>query len=168
MTHGSSGSSILRCSITVAAKGADADMEPLVRRYDISDGADKDMMDSAIERTRQTLGQGRRININDVMLLYAGCAYAVASGSRDGGGDGGDGISDGIKSGLPALLADDQVLIGIREITNHVSISVTDTSSGRTTRSTVVDPLRPDPRQARLQQQQQQQQQQQLERRSPK
>ena len=164
MMHGSSGSSILRCSITVAAKGADADMGPLVRRYDISDGADKDMMDSAIERTRQTLGQGRRININDVMLLYAGCAYAVASGSRDGG----DGISDGIKSGLPALLADDQVLIGIREMTNHVSISVTDTSSGRTTRSTVVDPLRPDPRQARLQQQQQQQQQQQLERRSPK
>lgn len=158
MTRGSSGSSILRCSITVAAKGADADMEPLVRRYDISDGADKGMMDSAMERTRQTLGQGRRININDVMLLYAGCAYAVASGVRGGG------ISGGIKSGLPALLADDQVMIGIREMTHHVSISVTDTSSGRTTRSTVEDPIRPDPRRARLQQPQQQQ----LERRSPK
>lgn len=112
-------------------------MGPLTRRYDIMDGNDEEMLAVAADSIQNMIAGNRRININDVMLLYGACAYSSAAAGRQGS------CTAAIEEGLPDMLSDHQVMIGVPDMIKRLEISITDRAGGGTVNVAVQDPIRP-------------------------
>ena len=137
MTRNNHSHPLLQCTIRVTARGADRDMGPLTRRYDIMDGNDEGMLAAAADSIQNMIAGNRRININDVMLLYGACAYSSAAADRQGS------CMSAIEEGLPDMLSDHQVMIGVPDMIKRLEISITDRAGGDTVNVAVQDPIRP-------------------------
>ena len=137
MTRNNHGHPLLQCTIRVTARGADRDMGPLTRRYDIMDENDEEMLAAAADSIQNMVAGNRRININDVMLLYGACAYSSAAADRQGS------CMSAIEEGLPDMLSDHQVMIGVPDMIKRLEISITDRAGGDTVNVAVQDPIRP-------------------------
>ncbi len=114
-------------------------MGPLTRRYDIVDGNDEEMLAVAADSIQNMIAGNRRININDVMLLYGACAYSSAAAGLQGS------CTAAIEEGLPDMLSDHQVMIGVPDMIKRLEISITDRAGGGTVNVAVQDPIRPTP-----------------------
>ena len=114
-------------------------MGPLTRRYDIVDGNDEEMLAAAADSIQNMIAGNRRININDVMLLYGACAYSSAAAGRQGS------RTAAIEEGLPDMLSDHQVMIGVPDMIKRLEISITDRAGGGTVNVAVQYPIRPAP-----------------------
>ncbi len=116
-------------------------MGPLTRRYDIVDENDEEMLAVAADSIQNMIAGNRRININDVMLLYGACAYssAAAAAGRQGS------CMTAIEEGLPDMLSDHQVMIGVPEMIKRLEISITDRAGDGTINVAMQDPIRPAP-----------------------
>ena len=112
-------------------------MGPLTRRYDIMDGSDEEMLAVAADSIQNMIAGNRRININDVMLLYGACAYSSAVAGRQGS------CTAAIEEGLPDMLSDHQVMIGVPDMIKRLEISITDRAGGDAVNVAVQDPIRP-------------------------
>lgn len=129
----------LQCTIRVTARGADRDMGPLIRRYDIMDRNDEEMLAVAADSIQNMIAGNRRININDVMLLYGACAYSSAAAGLQ------DSCTSAIKEGLPDMLSDHQVMIGVPDMIKRLEISIMDRTGGGAANVVIQDPIRPSP-----------------------
>lgn len=112
-------------------------MGPLTRQYDIADGNDEEMLAVAADSIQNMIAGNRRININDVMLLYGACAYSSAAAGRQGS------RTAAIEEGLPDMLSDHQVMIGVPEMIKRLEISITDRAGGDAVNVAMQDPIRP-------------------------
>ncbi len=94
-------------------------MRPLVRRYDVSGDYDERTLRASVEAVQGMLKSGRRINVNDAMLLYGGyaCAAAGGAGAEKAG-------RRGMAEELRALLSEEQVMIGVPDMLNRVDVRV--------------------------------------------
>ena len=128
---------MLQCTIRVTTRGADRDMGPLTRRYDIMDRNDEEMLAAAADSIQNMIAGNRRININDVMLLYGACAYSSAAADRQ------DSCMPAIEEGLPDMLSDHQVMIGVPDMIKRLEISIMDRTGGDAVNVVIRDPIRP-------------------------
>ena len=137
MTRNTHSSRLLQCTIRVTARGADRDMGPLTRRYDIRDRSDEEMLAAAADSIQNMIAGNRRININDVMMLYGACAYSSAAADRQ------DSRTPAIEEGLPDMLSDHQVMIGVPDMIKRLEIGITDRTGGDAVNIVIQDPIRP-------------------------
>lgn len=128
---------MLQCTIQVTARGADRDMGPLTRRYDIIDRNDEEMLAAAADSIQNMIAGNRRININDVMMLYGACAYSSAAADRQGS------CASASEEGLPDMLSDHQVMIGVPDMIKRLEISITDRTGRDAVNVVMQDPIRP-------------------------
>ncbi|MCE2497522.1 MAG: hypothetical protein J4F28_00725 [Nitrosopumilaceae archaeon] len=112
-------------------------MGPLTRRYDIMDRNDEEMLAVAADSIQNMIAGNRRININDVMLLYGACAYSSAAADRQGS------CMSAIEEWLPDMLSDHQVMIGVPDMIKRLEISITDRAGGDAVNVVMQDPIRP-------------------------
>lgn len=128
--------------VSAAAEGEiDSKAQRIVRRYDIADKRDEETIKNTVERIKNTLDSGRRININYVLVLYAAYAYhvlsdnmttdAAKSSKKSSSMDNHDIFAESITHGVRTLLTRNQVMIGIPEMTANVSITIINNDSGR-------------------------------------
>ena len=114
-------------------------MGPLTRRYDIMDRNDEEMLAAAADSIQNMIAGNRRININDVMLLYGACAYSSAAAAGRQGS-----FMSAIEEGLPDMLSDHQVMIGVPDMIRRLEISIMDRTGGGGAADVVIqDPIRP-------------------------
>ena len=137
MTRNNHDHPLLQCTIRVTARGADRDMGPLTRRYDIMDENDEEMLATAADSIQNMVAGNRRININDVMLLYGACAYSSAAAGWQGS------CTSAIGEGLPDMLSDHQVMIGVPDMIKRLEISIVDRVGGGAADVVIQDPIRP-------------------------
>ena len=134
----------LACRIVVSASDDKASMAPLIRQYEVAGGSsgDEKMCKAAIEDIQKTIKSGRRININDAMMLYGMYAYHVASlanrpesshadcNNNNNNNDEPHDVESAIADGMRTLLTHEQVMIGVPEMTGRVNVAIFDDTGG--------------------------------------
>lgn len=138
-------------TITITAKGADADMKPLIRQYEISDADDQKIFEASLMGVKDRLDCKLKANINDVLLLYAGVAYAIltcgkkndyskvvegatttaaaataatAAEKHNNSKEDTNRLGEKIANTVSSLLTEQDVMIGVSDMAKHITIKV--------------------------------------------
>lgn len=115
--------------ITVTAIG-EPDATPLVRRYQFLHGSD-DILAASLAKVKDTLARRRRVNINDALLLYGGYVAEMSRRGTD---------RREIARSVSLLLSEDQVMIGVAEMTRTVTVEAD--VNGHISKVTMSSPIR--------------------------
>lgn len=120
-------------------------MRPLSRQYEISDADDQKIFEASLLGIKDRLDCRCKININDVLLLYAGVAYVVlACGTKDWhpkiaevttvaatakkhdiSKKNSNQLDKKITNTVSSLLTAQDVMIGVPDMTKYITIKVT-------------------------------------------
>lgn len=114
--------------IKVTATG-EPDALPLVRKYQFLHSED-DLLVASLAKVKDTLAMNRRINVNDALLLYGGYVAVMTNGGT---------AKERIVKGVSLLLSENQVMIGVAEMTRKVTVEID--VDGLASKVTVCNPI---------------------------
>ena len=91
--------------IKVMVKG-EPDVRPIYRIFQYEDETDELILHHSAEMVREKLGKNMKLNVNEVLLLYAYCVASLIRGKK---------CVDVIENKVRAMLSVHQILVGVAE-----------------------------------------------------